>query len=153
MYSKIISWRKLIVLAFLPFMAGCIGTKTTLAPSQTPQANFSISPDTIILKLKLLDGKTIEINYQEIQALPQVSQILDDKEERGIRLIDLLHQYGVTNFSSITLAGNGQSIELANDQITEEVLLAYSKNIYLKLASPQIPKDQWIRTVLRIEVH
>ncbi len=145
---------KLISLTFLLFIiAGCTPIIKQPTPAVTPRPTFPIQPDMVILKLKRNNDNPIQITYQEIKALPQVTETLFDKEENGVRLLDLLQHYGITNFSTITLSGNGQSIELAKDQITEEVLLAYTKNYNLKLASPQIPKSQWIKTVMRIEVH
>lgn len=146
--------QKLILLTILLFiLAGCAPINKQPSPSVTPRATIPIQPDKVILKLKKNDGSTIQITYREIKALPQVTETLFDKEENGVRLLDLLKHYGITNFSTVTLSGNGQSIELANDQITEEVLLAYTRNNNLKLASPQIPKSQWVKIVMRIEVH
>lgn len=146
--------RKPILFLLLLFtLSGCIRIKAPSVPSVTPQASFQLNAETVMIKLKKGDGNTIQVTYREIQALPQVTETLFDKEESGVRLLDLLHHYGVTNFSSVKLTGNGQSIELANDQVTNEVLLVYTKNNNLKLASPLVPKSQWVRIVMRIEIH
>lgn len=145
--------KQFLFLLILFLLSGCIRTKVQSVPTATPKPTFQPKPEDVILKLKKGDGTAIQITYREIQALPQVTETLSGKEESGVRLLDLLQHYGVTSFSSVSLIGNGQSIELAKDQVTNEVLLAYTKNSNLKLASPLVPKSQWVRTVLRIEIH
>ncbi|MGB9592328.1 MAG: hypothetical protein ACPL1K_07410, partial [Candidatus Kryptoniota bacterium] len=91
--------RKQFLFLFLLFtLSGCIRTKTLSVPSTTPQPTYPLNPEKMILKLKKGDGTAIQITYQEIQALPQVTETLYEKEESGVRLLDLLRHYGVTNF-------------------------------------------------------
>ncbi|MGB9591296.1 MAG: lipoprotein, partial [Candidatus Kryptoniota bacterium] len=79
--------RKLIYILLLTFLlTACSQVKNQPTPTKSPQVTSSISGDTVVLKLKKNDGSVLQVTFSEIQALPQVTETLYEKEESGVRL-------------------------------------------------------------------
>lgn len=134
------------------FLSGCTNVGTTEALPSTSFSFADLPSDAVIFEVVNLNGQARSITKSELDSLHPITLKLDGKEETGFRLVDVLTLAGVKEYHSITISGGGRSIALAADQVNEQIILAFTKNPTLKLASASIPRSQWIKSVSKIEI-
>ncbi len=111
----------------------------------------SMNADEALFQIASPDGVIRPVSLDELKRLPSLKLDMPGSEE-GPKLADVLLQAGIADYSQVTITGSSGSIVLTKDQVTGRVILDYTNRGTMKLASPDIPKDQWVKDITNIEV-
>lgn len=103
------------------------------------------------------DGEVLaEFDVQELEALGTRRIEMQGKYEEGPSLLTILEAAGVDEFESVVILGAGVRdsgrLELALDEVDENVLLDIANRGTCKVAGPDIAYEDRVRDIIRIEV-
>ncbi len=176
-HSIISIFALLVLLSALVF--GCSPSTTpapSASPSATPTAEPTASPSPTPTATKTPtstatatgsaysiavfqnDKQVGVLKLADLQSLPPVSFTAEGKDEKGVSLTAALKLVRITDFSEVTAYGLTRGriataeITLQKAQINDNVILDFSNQGTAKLASPDIPSNNWIIDVNKIEV-
>jgi hypothetical protein len=93
---------------------------------------------------------------EDLQAFEQVKIVVDDDEQEGPRLLDVLSDAGVNDFDRLLIHGMGirddGELTLERADVTEDVLLDFASRGTVKVVSPDLPWEERVRDVTEIVV-
>lgn len=115
--------------------------------SPTPSSTTSPALFEIILQ----DGTSFPVTAEVIASLPAASEVIEGKSQDGPRVSDLLKAAGVDDYAQLIFSGTG-TYTVTADQVNEHLILDLSNRGTYKMASPDIPKVDWVKDIARIEV-
>jgi len=133
-----------VLLASITIMAvfgGCTSDTTDITTTDSGQYSISIYMDDSLVDSVILD---------DLLALEQVSFTAENKDEEGPTLLSVLQSVGIDDFEEVTVAGLSKGriaeaeITLTRSQVNEQVVLDITNSGTSKLASPDIPSNDWI---------
>lgn len=135
-------------------------TTTATAPTSTTASSSSSTtmpappplPEGATLQVILADGTSKPFSLHDLRQLPSSSITVEAKTEEGPALIEVLKAAGATDFASVTVVGEDQSVTLAGADITVEEILDFTNKNSMKFASTHVPKDKWPHEVRLITV-
>jgi hypothetical protein len=152
------NWKKMIIrsmgIAALILLAGCSGSRsaaTSAAPGQQAPTASNIAPPVEVI---LADGTSVTLVYATIAKLPLQLLSISGKNEQGPTVPDFLSAAGVTDFSQVTLIGlENRTLTFTRDQLNDGIILALREHPRaVNLMSPNIPVEQWVLHVFKVEV-
>lgn len=118
-----------------------------LVPSKGVPYHVTVSQD---------DRAVASYDLAALQALGVKQVIADGKKQSGPTLASVLAKAGVTGYTQVEIIGPGTDdsghLILQRASITSDVLLAVSNRGTVKVTSPNIPKDKWVRDVTELVV-
>lgn len=127
-----------------PPQAGTQAQSGGQTPAQTGAYTLAVMRDQVKLK---------DLTLKDLESLPQVQVDAGGKTQQGPKLLDVLKAAGVTDFSQVVVTGAWkETYALKREQVDDKVLLDISNRGTAKLASPSIPKEQWVKDIVKIEV-
>ena len=91
-------------------------------------------------------------------AFEQATIVGDGVEQTGPLLVDVLAASGIGEWSRAEVLGKGEgrsfdvAVEVSADEVDETWVLDITKRGTLKLASPELPKEQWVRDAGEIRI-
>lgn len=93
---------------------------------------------------------------EDMEEFEQATITVDGDEQVGPRLIDVLEDAGVDEFSRLSITGMGirddGALALTRAEVTDEVLLDISRRGTVKIVSPALEWDERVRDVTEIVV-
>lgn len=128
-----------------------LGTACNKSGSGTASAHSPARADAVF-EVTTPDGRSVPFSTNELRELPLTSIVVEGKAEEGPALVEVLRKAGVDEFNQVTLAGNGASLTLTREQVTSEVILDLTNRGTVKLAAPNVPKNDWVKDITRIKV-
>lgn len=177
--KKPASFRKIVICTLLlAALAGCSSAKastvsvastvpaastvataaTPLAPQATPtslsgDASLPALETGALFRVVKADGSAVAFTVDDIKALPLAQYMTEGKVEEGPKLLDVLAQAGVDEFSEVTVSGPKSSQTLSRAQVDDQTVLDLTNRGTVKLATPAIAKADWVKDVDLIVVH
>jgi len=138
----------------LILLAGCTST-----PAETPAAaaapaagGLPTLPAGAVFQVIDANGVVTLFGGAELGELPLGQITVEEKVEEGPRLLDVLAAAGITAFNEVTLTGPASAMTLTADQVDDQVLLDLTNHGTVKLASPYVPKADWVKDITLIQV-
>ena len=105
-----------------------------------------------LLRIVRPDGSGKETSLKDLSALGKGKILVDGKWEEGPTLPELLKLGGVTEFQHVTIIGSGAPpLTLSKEEVDSDVVLAITSQGKLRLALPDIPRNEWIDEVNTIK--
>ena len=103
------------------------------------------------------DGSAVATySLTDIAKMPARTVVMQDQEQEGPPLLDVLERAGIRGFDEVKVVGMGARddgvIVLSADEIDRDVLLDIAERGTTKLCGPDIAFDDRVRDVERIEV-
>ncbi len=94
-----------------------------------------------------------------IEAELQIVELTADGESlRGARLLDLITASGAGAWALLRVTGKGPgrafdvALDVESEAVSERWLLAFARRGDLRLASPELARERWVRGVSEIEI-
>jgi len=113
----------------------------------------------VILTIYVADESVAEWTLAELEAqLVFVTVELDGDEQNGPRVLDVIAASGVTDWRTAEILGKGEGrafdigIEATNVEIDDAWLFDITNRGTLKLAAPDLPREQWVRDAGEIRI-
>ena len=113
----------------------------------------------VILTVYVADEPVAEWTLAELEEqLVFVSFELDGDEQHGPRVLDVIAASGVTDWRTAEILGKGEGrafdigIEATNVEIDDAWLFDITNRGTLKLAAPDLPRQQWVRDAGEIRI-
>ena len=113
----------------------------------------------IVLTVYVADEAVAEWTLEDIESeFAAVTIVIDGDEQSGPLLSDVLAAAGVDEWTRAEVFGKGEgrsfdvAIEIFADEVDETWVLDITKRGTLKLASPELPKEQWVRDTGEIRI-
>lgn len=143
-----------IGIAAVILLAGCSGTRpasNNSTPGAQAQPTRNIAPPIEVIRA---DGSSVTVVYATVANLPLQILDINGKTEQGPTVPDFLAAAGVTEFSQVTLTGlNNRSLTFTRDQLNDGIILALREHPRaVNLESPDIPVEQWVLHVSKVQV-
>lgn len=138
----------------LILLTGCTAAPTeNLPPIATPtMGGLPTLPTGAVFQVIDANGVVTLFGGAELGELPLGQITVEEKVEEGPRLLDVLAAAGITSFTEVTLTGPESTMTLTTDQVDEQVLLDLTNRGTVKLASPYVPKVDWVKDITLIQV-
>lgn len=130
-----------IALLFSIFLSACSNQAASTAETTSPA----------LFEIVLQDGTVFPVTAEVIASLPAASEMIEGKSQDGPRVSDLLKAAGVKDYTQLIFNGTG-TYTVTADQVNEHFILDLSNRGTYKMASPDIPKVDWVKDITRIEV-
>ncbi len=146
--------RTIGIAAFI-LLAGCSGSRSSTGNTPVPEsrttATSKYAPPVTVIRT---DGSSVTMTYETISNLPLQTLTIAGRSENGPIVPDFLAAAGVTEFSQVTLTGlENRTLTFTREQLTDEYILALrSSSRAVNLMSPNLPEEQWVLHVFRVEV-
>lgn len=142
--------RLLVTGAFLVSViaAACSGTSEQQAQ---PEAGYR-------LRVSRAGLEVAQLTLADLRRLESVSFVSDGKEQTGPPLVEVLASAGIADFTAVSILGKSRGrlvsreLRLRRDQVTAQVILHLNKRGDTKLATPDLPSEQWVIDVTELEV-
>jgi hypothetical protein len=144
--------RTMGIAAFI-LLAGCSRLKPAVTPM--PQAQTATAATMApAIQVVLADGSSVTLAYSTVSHLPLQTLTISGKTEQGPTVPDLLAAAGVTQFTQVTIFGlYDKSLTFTPDQLNDNIILALREHAEaVNLESPNIPVDQWVLHVSKVQV-
>ena len=116
-------------------------------------------PDGAVLTVTRDGAVLARWSIARIEAELEIVELTAGEEAlRGPRLLDLIAASGVDAWTRLRASGKGpgRAFELALDveseAVSERWLLAFARRGDLRLASPELARERWVRGVSEIEI-
>ena len=113
----------------------------------------------VILTIYVADEPVAEWTLAELEEqLVFVTVELDGDEQHGPRVLDVIAASGVTDWRTAEILGKGEGrafdigIEATNVEIDDAWLFDITNRGTLKLAAPDLPREQWVRDAGEIRI-
>lgn len=131
-----------------------LGTACNRSDSETAPTTPTGSParENVLFEVTAPGGRSVTFTASELRELPLTSIMVEGKAEEGPALIEVLRKAGVGEFKQVTLMGDGAPLTLTREQVTSEVILDLTNRGTVKLAAPNVPKNDWVKDITRIRV-
>ncbi len=145
--------RSMAITGFI-LLAGCSGLRSSIKgltqASPTTDANTQAPP----VEVTLADGTSVTMVYSTIANLPLQMLSINGKNEQGPTVPDFLAAAGVKDFSQVTFTGlENKTLTFTREQLNDSIILALREHPRaVNLMSPNIPVDQWVLHVFRVQV-
>lgn len=106
------------------------------------------------------DGEVLaRWSITRIEAELEIVELTADGESlRGARLLDLITASGVDGWTRLRATGKGPgrafdvALDVESEAVSERWLLAFARRGDLRLASPELARERWVRGVSEIEI-
>jgi len=103
------------------------------------------------------DGETIKrFSLADLEALTSKRVVMQGQPEEGPPVLTVLSAAGVSEFDSLMFVGmkvrDDGVLILPREQVSGDVLLDIAKRGTAKVCGPDIPQEERVRDVIRIEV-
>jgi len=141
----------LAAVTIVAIFGSCTSDTPDNTTNTTDSGQYSIS---IYLDDSLVDSVILD----DLLALEQVDFSTEGKDEEGPTLLSVLQSVGIEDFDEVTAAGLSRGriaeaeITLTRSQVNEQVVLDITNSGTSKLASPDIPSNDWIIDVDELRV-
>ena len=137
----------MMVVVAMVVMAGCAGD-VTQAPA-----------DDVVLRVVLGGEVVADWTLADLESgVDFVSMTIDGDDQSGPRLLDVLDASGVDLWETAEVFGMGEGrvVEVALDityaQVNDGWIFDVTKQGTLKLATADLPREQWVRDVGEINI-
>jgi hypothetical protein len=131
-------------------------TTTTVKATTTTTAGTSSTMTTVADYRMTVKGAFGQKTYtiDALHSFPQFSETIEGKPSSGPRLLDVLTDAGVTDFTQVTLSGLRGGIDvLTKDQASAtDCLLSFTQRGTVKVVTTVYTSDQWTKDVTLIVV-
>jgi hypothetical protein len=141
------------VLATIAVLAAGCGSESGTGTDDPPGG------EEVILTVYVADEAVAEWTLAEIESeFEHVTVVVDGEEQTGPRLSDVLTASAVGEWSRAEVLGKGEgrsfdvAVEVTAAEVDETWVLDITKRGTLKLASPELPKEQWVRDAGEIRI-
>lgn len=151
-HSRRAFWELTFIISFLLIAGGCTNSSAVSGSTQTGMKASEVQKGKPVFEIVTPQGTSKSIYAADLKALPLAQISVEGKIEEGPRLQDVLQLAGVKDFQRVTLTGREGSITLAKEDVTPEVLLDLTNHGTVKLASPKVPKKDWVKDITLIKV-
>lgn len=152
MYSRRALWELTFIILFLLIAAGCTNRSAVSGSTQTGMRASEVQKGKPVFEIITPQGTSKSIYAADLKELPLAQISVEGKIEEGPRLQDVLQLAGIKDFQRVTLTGREGNVTLAKEDVTPEVLLDLTNRGTVKLASPQVPKKDWVKDITLIKV-
>ncbi|WP_172832483.1 hypothetical protein [Mycobacterium asiaticum] len=96
-------------------------------------------------------------NLQQLRDLPQIEvptpQSGGAQVQKGPTVRSIVNAAGVTDIASVRVEGRDPAQTFAAAELTDRVILSITKRNTVKLTGTQLPRDRWVRDVVRLAVN
>lgn len=140
--------KQILSLFFIVTLASCLLLGCT---GQTVSSAASSTSSPALFEIVRQDGSRFPVTAEVIASLPAASETIEGKSQDGPRVSDLLKAAGVDSYTQLIFSGTG-TYTVTADQVNEHFLLDLSNRGTYKMASPDIPKVDWVKDITQIEV-
>jgi hypothetical protein len=136
-------------------------------PKETTPAKTTITPSNIS-KIETGTGYSIAVfsndkqlgslTLDQLSKLKKVTFTIEGKDEEGPTVLSALKLLSINDFTEITFYGYSKGrlataeLKLTKTQVNDKVILDFSNQGTAKLASPDIPSNNWVIDVTKIAV-
>lgn len=147
-------FREWALLLSLVCLFPVLGTACNRNGSGTAPTTPTGSParGNVLFEVTAPDGRSVTFTANELRELPLTTIMVEGKPEEGPALVEVLRKAGVGEFEQVTLMGDGAPLTLTREQVTSEVILDFANRGTVKLAAPNVPKNEWVKDVTKIKV-
>jgi hypothetical protein len=97
------------------------------------------------------DGSTATLGSKELSTINIIQVTADSQVVMGYPLPAILTAAGIQDYQQVTFTGASNSLQLTKDKVNDQTVL-YTKDGQLNVAGVDIPKDQWVSGITKIEV-
>jgi hypothetical protein len=145
--------RPFLLIAMAVLVAGCGADAGTGSLEEAGETGDVIL--TVYVADEAVAGWTLAEFETEFE---QVTIVIDGDEQTGPRLIDVLDASGVGEWSRADVLGKGEgrsfdvAVAITAAEVDETWVLDFSKRGTVKLASPELPKERWVRDAGEIRI-
>jgi len=147
-----LSWLTLIIVIFLVAPAVMLASGCMTVSAANDQSESTGESAEAIFQVITSEGAVKDYTTDDLKRLALVTIMVEGKPEEGPALQEILAQAGVEEFQQLTLTGIDGHIILTYEQVNPEVILDFTNRGTMKFASPDIPKEAWVKDIVRIEV-
>lgn len=148
------------IIALITILVITVAVVSFVGCSKTSSTNTSKSTDTpkqekYEYTLNIQSGGKMVKSYkiEDIKKMSTKSIEVDGKTETGPALLTILNDCGISEFSKVTFKGiANDSLSLSKDKIDGDVLLDIANRGTVKLACKSVPKKDWIKDIVEINV-
>ncbi len=130
---------------------------TACAVQSTPTATTVPLPEATpfsgpaLFEVVRQDGTRVAFTQDMISAIPEASVTIEGSVQAGPKLVDVLAAAGIGDYTKLVFSGSSiLTVEAA--QVTDQFILDLSNRGTYKMASPDIPKANWVKDIVSIEV-
>jgi hypothetical protein len=140
----------LIMTGITMTMTACSDKATTTTDPPAADVVLRIVVDDEVAADWTLDSLEATVSYTELSA--------DGDKQSGPLLLDVLVASGVVEWDSGRVFGMGEgrvfevTLDITAADVDDEWILDVTNKGSLKLASPQVPRQQWVRDVGEIRI-
>jgi hypothetical protein len=97
------------------------------------------------------DGSSATLRMAELSQISIQQITAGTTVLMGYPLPAILTAAGIQDYQQVTFTGASSSLQLTKDKVTDKVIL-YTKDGQLSVAGTDIPADQWVTGITKIEV-
>ena len=124
-------------------LAGCA--------TKTPAATTAPSSSALFQIVKP-DGSAFDVTLSAVKALPLAQLTVEGKVQEGPKLKDVLALAGITEFTTVDIAGSSSPATLTFAQVDDNTILDFNNHGTMKLATTYISMPNWTKDVSKITV-
>ena len=140
-----------VALALVVSVAAAWVFETQIFPS--PQSG---APDEYRVRITRQGEELASFNIEQLKALGVKRVVLQTGVEEGPALADVLASAGVERYASLVILGMGQRdtgrLELSAADVGPDTVLDIAKRGTVKVAGPEIARDERVRDITEIQV-
>jgi hypothetical protein len=103
------------------------------------------------------DGKVLaRLTLADLRALPQAHVVIDEKEQDGPLVTDVLDKAAAGPVATVTVVGAGLrdsgKLRVGDKAVIDSLVIDFSDRGTVKVCSPKLPWSEWVRDVTEIRV-
>lgn len=110
-----------------------------------------------ILTVQQHGGSLGALTLRQLRSLPQIEIATPESRgaqvQKGPAVRSVLNAAGATGVSSVRVEGRDRAQTLTAAELTDQVILSFTKRNTLKLAGAQLDIDRWVRDVTTLVVN
>jgi hypothetical protein len=137
---------------------GVTNSSVATTGASTRTVTSATKPSGYFIAVQYKDKQPVYITLDDLKQLPQVTVTSAGNAQNGPTLLSVLQKAGIIDFSELSAYGLSRGriaaaqITLTREQIDESVVLDLNNRGKSKLSGVNIPQDNWIIDLEKLEI-